>query len=158
MRQSRQWTRDHDFFFGFSLSAGQEPTGYVALSLNSAQFFPKSNPNVVLPFLCGTKRVPDTASAAAAAGGADAGGAAAAVGGAAAVAGGAAAAAGGANIAEQHKAVDVRAADITQVGMARKTIGLHPPQCDEGWESFLDKCYKVCFSVYLMILYTHNMF
>ncbi|KAK3729838.1 hypothetical protein RRG08_058156 [Elysia crispata] len=110
---------------------GQEPTAYVAMSLNTAQFFPKSNPKTPLPFLCGTKRVPDTASADAAAGGA------------AAAAGGAVAAAGSANVAEQHKVVDVRAADITQVGLDTKA---RPEEtmitCKEGWERFEDKCFK----------------
>ena len=105
----------------------------MALSLNSIEFFPKSNPKTPLPFLCGTKRVPDTASATAAAGGA-----------VAAVGGAAAAAAGSASLAEQHKVMDVRAADITQVGWDAKA---RPEEtmltCKEGWERFEDKCFKV---------------
>ena len=126
------------FVFIIANFAGQEPTAYVAMSLNTAQFFPKSNPKTPLPFLCGTKRVPDTASADAAAGGA------------AAAAGGAVAAAGSANVAEQHKVVDVRAADITQVGLDTKA---RPEEtmitCKEGWERFEDKCFKVWFCLYI---------
>ena len=88
----------------------------MALSLKSIQFFPKSNPKTPLPFLCGTKRVPDTASAAAVAG--------------------------EASLAEQHKVV--RAADITQVGLDTKARPEETMiTCKEGWERFEEKCFKV---------------
>ena len=39
-----------------SLSEGQEPTGYVALSLVDLHFIPETSPNKVLPSLCRAAR------------------------------------------------------------------------------------------------------